>query len=172
MLNVGAGEIVIILIAALLILGPKRLPEMARIIGKFMREFRRQTDDVRTMVEREFYKMDEEIVKPLEDVNPERNLILPPDNGHDPAHDRPDHHEGNALDPSVATTQHLEPVKPSELAQKTEPEALPVVAPPPTAVSRERARELAAAAHAAPPSQPSPPPAAAPANVTVEPEKN
>jgi sec-independent protein translocase protein TatB len=60
MFNVGAGEMVIILVAALLVLGPSRLPEMARAIGKFMREFRRQTDDVRGMVEREFYKMDEE----------------------------------------------------------------------------------------------------------------
>jgi sec-independent protein translocase protein TatB len=60
MFNIGAGEMVLILVAALLVLGPSRLPEMARAIGKFMREFRRQTDDVRVMVEREFYRMDEE----------------------------------------------------------------------------------------------------------------
>jgi sec-independent protein translocase protein TatB len=60
MFNVGAGEMVFILVAALLVLGPSRLPEMARAVGKFMREFRRQTDDVRVLVEREFYKMDEE----------------------------------------------------------------------------------------------------------------
>lgn len=61
MLNIGAGEIGLILILALLILGPKRLPEMARGIGKFLREFRRQTDEVRTVVEREFYRMDQQI---------------------------------------------------------------------------------------------------------------
>jgi sec-independent protein translocase protein TatB len=60
MFNVGAGELVFILIAALLVLGPQRLPEFARAIGKFVREFRRQTDDVRSVVEREFYKMDQE----------------------------------------------------------------------------------------------------------------
>jgi sec-independent protein translocase protein TatB len=65
MFNIGAGEMVFILVAALLVLGPSRLPEMARAIGKFMREFRRQTDDVRVMVEREFYRMDEdELRKP------------------------------------------------------------------------------------------------------------
>lgn len=58
MFNIGAGEMVFILVAALLVLGPTRLPEMARAIGKFMREFRRQTDDVRVMVEREFYRME------------------------------------------------------------------------------------------------------------------
>jgi sec-independent protein translocase protein TatB len=61
MFNVGASELIVIVIAALLILGPKRLPEMARVIGKYLREFRRQTDEVRTMVEREFYRMDEEM---------------------------------------------------------------------------------------------------------------
>jgi sec-independent protein translocase protein TatB len=63
MLNIGAGEMMLILVVALLILGPTRLPELARGIGKFMREFRRQTDDVRNMVEREFYKMDEDLQK-------------------------------------------------------------------------------------------------------------
>ncbi|MBZ4330583.1 Sec-independent protein translocase protein TatB [Corallococcus interemptor] len=60
MFNIGAGEMVFILVAALIVLGPQRLPELARAIGKFMREFRRQTDDVRNVVEREFYAMDQE----------------------------------------------------------------------------------------------------------------
>ncbi len=61
MFNIGGGEIALILIVALLLLGPQKLPELARGLGKFMREFRRQTDDVRNMVEREFYAMDEEL---------------------------------------------------------------------------------------------------------------
>jgi sec-independent protein translocase protein TatB len=61
MFNLGAGEIAVIMIVALLLLGPEKLPELARGIGKFVREFRRQTDDVRGMVEREFYKMDQEV---------------------------------------------------------------------------------------------------------------
>jgi sec-independent protein translocase protein TatB len=61
MFNIGTGEIIVIAVVALLVLGPKRLPELARGIGKFMREFRRQTDEVRGVVEREFYKMDQEI---------------------------------------------------------------------------------------------------------------
>jgi sec-independent protein translocase protein TatB len=61
MFNLGAGEIAVIMIVALLLLGPEKLPELARGIGKFVREFRRQTDDVRGLVEREFYKMDQEV---------------------------------------------------------------------------------------------------------------
>ncbi|MCU0695565.1 MAG: twin-arginine translocase TatA/TatE family subunit [Myxococcaceae bacterium] len=61
MLNIGTGEIILIAVAALLILGPSKLPEFARGIGKLVREFRRQTDDVRNVVEREFYKMDQDL---------------------------------------------------------------------------------------------------------------
>lgn len=61
MFNIGAGELIFILIAALLILGPQQLPEFARSIGRFVREFRRQTDEVRGVVEREFYKMDQDV---------------------------------------------------------------------------------------------------------------
>jgi sec-independent protein translocase protein TatB len=61
MFNIGTGELILIAVLALLVLGPKGLPELARGIGKFMREFRRQTDEVRGVVEREFYRMDQEI---------------------------------------------------------------------------------------------------------------
>ena len=66
MLNLGAGEVILILVVALLVLGPKRLPELARGIGKFMREIRRQTDEVRSVVEREFYRMDQDLNSGLE----------------------------------------------------------------------------------------------------------
>jgi sec-independent protein translocase protein TatA len=38
--NVGPMEIVIVLVIALLVLGPKRLPEMGKSVGRGMREFR------------------------------------------------------------------------------------------------------------------------------------
>ena len=66
MFNIGSGELALILVVALLVLGPKRLPELARGLGKFMREFRRQTDEVRSVVEREFYRMDQDVA----DVGP------------------------------------------------------------------------------------------------------
>ncbi|MHB8876233.1 MAG: Sec-independent protein translocase protein TatB [Myxococcaceae bacterium] len=73
MFNIGAGELVVILVVALLVLGPKRLPEMARGIGKFLREFRRQTDEVRSVVEREFYRMDQDEAK----ANPLTSMPAP-----------------------------------------------------------------------------------------------
>ena len=75
MFNLGAGEIAVIMIVALLLLGPEKLPELARGIGKFVREFRRQTDDGRGMVEREFYKMDQEV---FAEDQPQAKRIEPP----------------------------------------------------------------------------------------------
>ena len=39
-------ELVVILVVALLVLGPKRLPEVARSIGRAVGEFRRQSTEV------------------------------------------------------------------------------------------------------------------------------
>jgi sec-independent protein translocase protein TatA len=38
--NIGPMEIALVLIVALLILGPKKLPDMGRSLGKSMREFK------------------------------------------------------------------------------------------------------------------------------------
>ena len=77
MFNIGAGEMVFILIAALLVLGPQRLPELARGIGKFLREFRRQTDEVRSVVVREFYQMDQEVQREPARVAPPQVASTP-----------------------------------------------------------------------------------------------
>jgi sec-independent protein translocase protein TatB len=41
MFNVGGGELLVILLVALIVLGPKRLPEAARTVGKVVGEVRR-----------------------------------------------------------------------------------------------------------------------------------
>lgn len=45
--SIGAGELILILVIALLVFGPKRLPEVGRTIGKSLREFRRASQDIR-----------------------------------------------------------------------------------------------------------------------------
>lgn len=44
--NIGPFELLLVLILALLILGPGKLPEVGSAVGKTLREFRRATTDV------------------------------------------------------------------------------------------------------------------------------
>lgn len=46
MFGLGAGEIILILVVALIFIGPAKLPDLARSLGKGMREFRRAADDL------------------------------------------------------------------------------------------------------------------------------
>ena len=40
MVNIGPMELIIVLVIALIVLGPKRLPEVGRSVGRGMREFK------------------------------------------------------------------------------------------------------------------------------------
>jgi len=66
MFNIGMPELVVILAVALIVLGPQRLPEIARALGKAMAEFRKATsgisqelDNARAMLEDEARKASE-----------------------------------------------------------------------------------------------------------------
>ncbi len=50
MLNIGPQELILVLIIALVVVGPHRLPELGRTIGKAMREFRKIQDDVKDTI--------------------------------------------------------------------------------------------------------------------------
>jgi TatA/E family protein of Tat protein translocase len=45
--GIGVQELVVILVIALLVFGPKRLPELARSLGRGLNEFRRASTDLR-----------------------------------------------------------------------------------------------------------------------------
>ena len=45
MFGLGFGEIILVLVVALLVLGPEKLPKLAKQLGRGMREFRRAASD-------------------------------------------------------------------------------------------------------------------------------
>jgi|SRR3990172_184154 len=51
MFDIGLQELLLIMVIALLVFGPKRLPELGRAIGRAMREFRRASEEFRSTIE-------------------------------------------------------------------------------------------------------------------------
>jgi len=64
MFGLSFGEIVIVAILALLLLGPDKLPDAAKQAGKLMRQFRQATDDLKDQIETEIYADDRRSSKP------------------------------------------------------------------------------------------------------------
>lgn len=59
MFGIGSTELVIILIVALVLIGPSKLPDLMKSVGKGLSEFRRMSTDVKSTLEREIEKADE-----------------------------------------------------------------------------------------------------------------
>lgn len=57
--NLGAGEIILIILVILLLFGAKKIPELAQGLGKGMKEFKKAVRDV----EDEIKKTDEDVKK-------------------------------------------------------------------------------------------------------------
>jgi sec-independent protein translocase protein TatB len=72
--SIGTGELILVLIIALIFLGPERLPEIARKVGETVRQFRGALDGMRSEFGEELASVEEmtkdlrEGVKAVEDV--------------------------------------------------------------------------------------------------------
>ncbi len=64
MFGIGLPELVMILVLGLLVLGPKRLPEVARMLGRCYGQLRRASDDFQRTI-----RQDLEAIERQEDVN-------------------------------------------------------------------------------------------------------
>lgn len=74
MFGLGVPEIILIMAVALIVFGPKRLPEIGRTLGKTLGEFKKATDDFKNTIEREV-RLDElkqigpSLTSPIETVS-------------------------------------------------------------------------------------------------------
>lgn len=72
-MNLGMTEILIILLIALLLFGPRKLPELGRSLGQSIREFQRGAKSIREEFEKaadvqEIKQIKEEVSKPIEEL--------------------------------------------------------------------------------------------------------
>ena len=51
--SLGFPELLLIFVVALIVFGPRRLPEIGRTLGKALGEFRKATDELKSSLERE-----------------------------------------------------------------------------------------------------------------------
>jgi sec-independent protein translocase protein TatA len=58
--TLGVPEMIVIFIVALVLFGPKKLPELGRTIGKAITEFRRASSDLKSTFEREMQQLERE----------------------------------------------------------------------------------------------------------------
>ena len=70
--SLGMPELIMIFVIALLLFGPRKLPEIGRSIGKAMGEFRRATNDLKSSIEEEVRLEEQKSTTPA--VEPMRPL--------------------------------------------------------------------------------------------------
>ena len=69
MVGMSFSETIFLFFLALIIFGPKKLPEIARQIGKYMNEFRRASNEFKSQIEQEIAHLE---------VEEKKQTILPP----------------------------------------------------------------------------------------------
>jgi Tat protein translocase TatB subunit len=105
MFGIGMQELVLVFVIALVVVGPKQLPELARALGKGYAEFRRAFDDMKRSVEVDLNT--EDFRRSLMDVPP-RQPTKPESLLEEPADETPEEED----DPE----SHVPPPPPRDVA--------------------------------------------------------
>src|SRR3990167_4880811 len=86
MFDIGLQEMLLVGVIALLVFGPSKLPELGRMLGRAMREFRRASDEFRSTVETNLHINDPEpvIASPAAVAAPDVSPPSPPPSESEP----------------------------------------------------------------------------------------
>ena len=66
MFGLGFGEIVIVAILALVLLGPDKLPDAAKALGKTLQDLKKATDGLKGQLEAEMYSVEKAVQKAID----------------------------------------------------------------------------------------------------------
>jgi len=82
--SIGPAELILIFIIALLVFGPRKLPEIGRSVGKALREFKKASDEIKTRIEDEIQaseisELHREIKSEVRDLKEEITKEVPSD---------------------------------------------------------------------------------------------
>jgi len=128
--TLGVPEIAVIFILALVLFGPKKLPELGRTIGKAMTEFRRASSDLKATFDREMQTLErenqalqastQETVKQIYDhasyeISPPESIWNPQDPN------------ATATPPSTVSASEVQGAESTEIATTSETPAEPTV---------------------------------------------
>ena len=85
--SIGMTELIIIMVVALIVIGPKRLPDMAKSLGRALRDFKRATSDFKYNL-----SLDDETdySSSISEAKKEEKTPQTPGQSIDPGADRPD----------------------------------------------------------------------------------
>ena len=121
--SVGWGEILVLVVAGLFILGPERLPSAAAWLGRTVRQVREYATGARDQLRRELGPEFDELRKPLEDLRGRRDFsprpavrrtLFDPDPSDGPPVKPNGHAPGVNGTPGAAATPPPAPLRPGE----------------------------------------------------------
>ncbi|MEJ5244970.1 MAG: twin-arginine translocase TatA/TatE family subunit [Bacteroidota bacterium] len=79
MFDVGGGELLLILLAIVILFGPKKIPEVAQFLGKGLRQFRQAQSEIQTQISKIQQEVSDEInvINKEIDINNSETAVKP-----------------------------------------------------------------------------------------------
>jgi len=122
--NLGMADTLILMVLALVVFGPRRLPQIGRQIGKLMYEFRKASNDFKFQMEEELRQSEEADRRQKEEAERQRALAATPP---PPQLEQPAESAAEAAAPGTpseeATRAAVEGARPEDEGSKPEDEA-------------------------------------------------